>query len=288
MGVSDVFFGSVGLSRLTLRVADADAVARFYEDGLGFEQRTGPDGRLELFTPQAAEPLVVLEPAPKAPPRPRGAAGLFHVALLYPDRPALGRALARLVRLDIRLGGADHGVSEAVYLSDPEGNGIELTADRPPTLWPPPPADGQVEMFTEALDANAVIEAGQGSEGPLLPAGTRIGHVHLGVTSLDQAEAFYAGELGFPVRQRDYPGARFFGRDGYHHHIGTNTWQSRTPAAAGALGLARFTIALPDAARGIVLEAIRAGGHLDRLEGDTAVALDPNGIEIHIAAKEAP
>jgi catechol 2,3-dioxygenase len=288
MAVSDEFFRAVELSGLTLRVADLRRVASFYEETLGFRPLAAPNGRIR-FSASGAEPaLLVLESASEAPPRPRGAAGLYHVAFLYPDRAALGRVLGHLIRADVRLGAADHGVSEALYLSDPEGNGIELAADRPATLWPPAQPDGQVAMFTETLDTSSLVEAGRRSDGPLLPPETRIGHVHLSVSSLDGSEAFYGGELGFAVRQRDYPGARFFGRDLYHHHLATNTWQSRTPARPGALGLAHFTIRLASAeAWQAVVESARAGGHLERMDGSTAGLRDPDGIEVRVSRMEA-
>ena len=144
------------------------------------------------------------------------------------------------------IGAADHGVSQALYLSDPEGNGIELYVDRPPGEWPPAQPDGQVQMFTDALNFNPLLEAAARTDGPLMPPSTRIGHVHLDVASLAHAEAFYAGALGLAVRQRSYPGALFLARDDYHHHLGANVWRTRAPAADEALGLAHVRLCVGD------------------------------------------
>ena len=244
MTETDRFFRSAHFSHLTLRVADLERVARFYEDQLGLARLSGTTRRVELAPPESDEPLIVLDSAPGAPSRPRGSAGLFHVALLYPDRASLGGIFGRLVESGMRLGASDHGVSEALYLSDPEGNGLELYADRPRSEWPGE-VNGQVAMFTDALDADSLLAAGRDASDPRMPPGTRIGHIHLSVSDLDRAARFYETALGFPLRQGTYPGARFFGRDGYHHHIGANTWQSSRPAPAGALGLARVTLHLP-------------------------------------------
>jgi catechol 2,3-dioxygenase len=288
MNTSDAFFRSVEFAELTLRVADVARVGAFYESELGFH-RIKDDAREARFSPTGAEPaLIVLEHAAAAAPRPRGTAGLFHVAFLYPNRAALARVFTRLVANGLRLGAADHGVSEALYLADPEGNGLELYVDRPVGQWPPPGADGQVAMFTEALDATSLMSAVAPTLGPLMAPETRIGHVHLSVSALDRAEAFYRDVLGFPVRQRDYPGARFFGRDGYHHHFGTNTWQTRTPAVAGALGLSRFSLRFAvDAERRHVVDLASDAGRLCHSGDARDVLNDFDGLEVVIEGARA-
>ncbi len=240
MGASDAFFRSIQLGRVTLRVRDLERTLAFYEEVLEFRTIEAHNGVVMLAAATGAPPLLALESSPNAPPRQPGESGLFHVALLYPDRGSLGRMLSRLMRSDVRLGSADHGVSEALYLTDPEGNGLELYADRPVDRWPGADADGQVTMFTEALDTQGLAAEGRETSGPLMPANLRVGHVHLSVTSLDHAETFYAQRLGFAVRQRSYPGALFLARDSYHHHLGANTWRSRSAATRGSLGLVRF------------------------------------------------
>ena len=288
MNTSDAFFRSVEFAELTLRVADVARVGAFYEADLGFH-RIGGSAQEARFSPTGAEPaLIVLEHAPSAAARPRGTAGLFHVALLYPNRAALARIFTRLVANGFRLGAADHGVSEALYLSDPEGNGLELYVDRPVGEWPPAVADGQVAMFTEALDATSLMSAVAPTAGPLMAPETRIGHIHLSVSKLESAEAFYRDVLGFPVRQRDYPGARFFGRDGYHHHFGTNTWQTRTPALGGALGLSRYSLRFAvEAERRHVVDLASDAGRL-RWSGDARSVLDDfDGLEVVIEGARA-
>jgi catechol 2,3-dioxygenase len=288
MNTSDAFFRSVEFAELTLRVSDLARVADFYERELGFHRITS-DAHRARFSPTGAEPaLIAIEHAPTAAARPRGAAGLFHVAFLYPNRTALARIFTRLVANGFRLGAADHGVSEALYLSDPEGNGLELYVDRPVGEWPPSGTDGQVAMYTEALDATSLMAAVTPTFGPLMAPETRIGHIHLSVSALDRAEAFYRDVLGFPVRQRDYPGARFFGRDGYHHHFGTNTWQTRTPSVDGTLGLARFTVRFTvDAERRHVLDLASDAGRLRRTGDASAVLDDFDGLEVVIEGARA-
>ncbi|MDQ6836132.1 MAG: VOC family protein, partial [Actinomycetota bacterium] len=174
--------------------------------------------------------------------------GLFHLAMLVPSRLDLAFSLARLSAARWPLdGAADHVVSEALYLSDPDGNGIEIYRDRPRDEWPV--IDGQLQMDTLPLDLRSVASELQSatSPRPKVPQGTRIGHVHLQVSELTEIEAFYAGALGFEVMVRGYPGALFLAAGGYHHHVGVNTWNSEgsAPPTAGAVGLHHYEIVLP-------------------------------------------
>jgi catechol 2,3-dioxygenase len=277
------FFESMQLTDLTLRVADLAHVQAFYQDVLGFAPLEAAPSTVTLAPPGASIGLLVLHAAPNAPPRPRGAAGLFHVAFLYPDRTAWARALRRLLDLDVPIGSADHGVSEALYLSDPEGNGIELYADRPPEAWPPRGPDGQLTMYTEALDIPAVLTQAK-EPGPLLPATTRIGHVHLSVADLGHAERFYGDALGLAVTQRSYPGALFLGRDGYHHHVGANTWRSRQAAVPGTLGLMEFTVRVPRRDEfADITTRLNAAGYLREQADEVAVAQDSDGLNVRLA-----
>jgi catechol 2,3-dioxygenase len=185
-----------------------------------------------------------LEEHADAPARPRGSPGLFHLAFLFPDRASLATAVLRLVAENWPLlGASDHGVSEAIYLDDPEGNGLELYADRSPAEWPR--AGGDVNMGTLPLALGELRALGQRAPGDYsLPPETRLGHIHLNVADLAQAEQTFAGRLGMAVRQRNYSGALFLGYDRYHHHIAVNTWGVRHPAQRGCLGLASFTMQL--------------------------------------------
>jgi catechol 2,3-dioxygenase len=245
---SDSFFRSVQLDGVTLRVRVLDRARDFYENVLGFHPLIEGDTRVTLSAGPQEPGLLELEYSASAPARTAGAAGLFHVALLFPTRESLGHMLTHLMRSGVRVGSADHGVSEALYLADPEGNGLELYVDRAATAWPANDPDGEVTMFTDPLDLGSLMTAGRQETGPVLPPGVRIGHMHLSVSSLDRAEEFYGKRLGFAVRQRSYPGALFLARDGYHHHLGLNTWRSRTSATPGSLGLAVFGIRVADGA----------------------------------------
>jgi catechol 2,3-dioxygenase len=230
-------------------VSDADRSRRFYEVATGLRATELDDGAIALGTNGGA-PLVELQGDGSAPALDPRAPGLFHLAILLPSRLDLAIAFARLAQARIPLTGAsDHLVSEALYLSDPDGNGIEIYRDRPRDEWQV--RDGVLQMATIPLDLDSLIgELDDRSElSPAAPPGTRIGHVHLQVADLAEAERFYAGVLGFDVTVRGYPGALFVSAGGYHHHLGLNTWNSlgSPPPAPGSVGLESFEIVLPNA-----------------------------------------
>jgi len=188
--------------------------------------------------------LLELQEDRAAVPRPQRSAGLFHVAILVPSRAALGRSLRRLAERRWPISGAsDHLVSEALYLDDPDGLGLEIYRDRPREQWQV--RDGEVAMATDPLDLQGV-HGEPGAEAPWagLDAGTSIGHVHLHVPHLDTAEAFYCGRIGFTSTLRRYPGALFVAAGGYHHHLGLNVWAGigAPPPPANAVGLRSFSI----------------------------------------------
>lgn len=237
-----------------LRVADLDAQRDFYERAIGLSPLDSGDGVARLGANGTA--AVELDRSADAPPRPPGTTGLFHLAILVPDRPALAAALARTVRAGGRFSGAsDHLVSEALYLNDPEGNGIEIYRDRPRAEWGR--EGGEILMSTLPLDVDGLLADLRGEEPDSgMPEGTRIGHVHLNVADLEDAERFYSGMLGFDVTVRSYPGALFLSNGGYHHHIGVNTWAGPGASAppARSRGLKWFELAVDDAARLAELE----------------------------------
>ena len=251
------------LGPVRLTVSDLDRSRSFYEQAIGLRARELDDGTLGLGV--AGEPaLIELRGDRSAPRLNRRATGLYHLAILVPTRRDLAFALARLVQVRWPLDGAsDHLVSEALYLSDPDGNGIEIYRDRPRSEWR---RDGdQLQMATLPLDLDSLLDELRGARGlPASgPAGTRIGHVHLQVADLAQAEAFYHGVLGFDVMVRGYPGALFVSAGGYHHHIGLNTWHSAGAPAppTDSVGLRSFTIDLPDQrALESVLARVQAAG----------------------------
>ncbi len=262
-----------------LTISDLRRSVRFYETHLGFALHRRDDRTAWLGAGGAD--LLILSQCETAP-RLRGTTGLYHFAILVPSRLDLGHALRRLVATEtIMQGAADHGVSEALYLADEDGNGIEIYRVRPRDQWPV--AGGQLRMGAEPMDLDALLaEAGRADSGAGLPAGTVIGHVHLHVARLEEAHAFYVGLLGFTLMQRYGPSALFVAAGGYHHHIGLNTWAGvgAPPPPPGAIGLKHFALALPGAqALAALAERIRAAGLVpEPAEG---------GLLIHDPAKNA-
>jgi catechol 2,3-dioxygenase len=256
------------------RVIDLPRALGFYRDILGFTVVEQAASTAALAASAGEAPIIRLTAHPGAQRKPQRSTGLYHVAILMPDRPALGRILRRLIVTGYGLGGAsDHFVSEALYLSDPDGNGLEIYRDRPRSDWRMD-ANG-VAMATEPLDLEALLaQAGAGDFG-IVP-GTVIGHVHLHVADLSRAEKFYGGALGLDVMQRSYPGALFMAAGGYHHHLGLNTWAGRTPPPPNAVGLESYTIVIPgeDAWR---QAAERTGAVIG---GTTATVRDPDGTTV--------
>ncbi len=275
------------MGAVRLAVADLGSVRDFYRDAIGLAELSPGDGVVRLGTKGSDDSIVELVGEPGASPRPRGTSGLFHLAILVPSRADVARALQRVAEAGWRLSGAsDHLVSEALYLSDPEGNGIELYRDRPREEWPV--RDGQLQMDTLPLDLDGVLGElrREDAEAPM-PPGTRIGHVHLNVGDLTAAEAFYSGALGFDVTVRGYPGALFVSAGGYHHHLGLNTWagEGAPPPPQGSRGLRQFEIVLPGEAQ-LSAEEDRlreAGFDPAREDGEVRVT-DPSGNRVALRA----
>ncbi|MGW8251860.1 MAG: VOC family protein, partial [Anaerolineales bacterium] len=200
------------LGRIHLKISDLDRSLEFYSDLLGFQVLERDAQQAALTPPGGTVPLINLLAIRNARPKPPRTTGLYHFAIRLPERPALGTLLKRLLEQRYPLqGAADHLVSEAVYLADPDGNGIELYIDRPREDWPR--IDDQIGMATDPLDAEGLLKEANSQWDGIHP-GTDIGHVHLHVADLSQAEDFYCGLLGFEVTQRSYPGALFVGHSG--------------------------------------------------------------------------
>jgi catechol 2,3-dioxygenase len=253
-----------------LSVSDLERSLAYWQRAIGLRVLSREDGTAELGTDR---PLLRVVEAPGARPA-DGFAGLFHVALLVPDRPALARFLAHAARERIPLEGlSDHAVSEAIYLRDPDRHGIEIYADRPREQW-----DGRVMelMTTRPLDVDSLLAEQEGERFGGLPEGTTMGHVHLRVRDVDETVAFYRDVLGMGLMAQLGPAAAFLSAGGYHHHIGANTWESRGagPAPEGTARLLRFTILLPDEAE-VERVAERLGGTEVR---------DPSGNLLQLAA----
>jgi catechol 2,3-dioxygenase len=278
---------SIGSVHLT--VADLERSERFYSDTLGFRALERNNSTLTLSA-DGTTPLLELNELPGARPKPARATGLYHFAILVPSRLDLARSLRRLAEKRYRLTGAsDHLVSEALYLDDPDGNGIEIYRDRPRDEWPR--INGQLQMATDPLDIDGILselERDDRSWDGLAPA-TRIGHMHLHVADLAAAEAFYSGLLGFDVMVHYGRSALFVSAGGYHHHIGLNIWAGvgAPPPPAGSAGLRHFIVRLPDAsAREAVAARVReAGVAIEELEEGVLIR-DPSENAVVLAVAE--
>lgn len=235
----------VHIDHVVLRVSDVPRSLRFYGEFLGLEVlRNGSDGAT-LAAPGGDHQLVVLRPSTMPGRAPHEATGLFHVALRWPTREGLGAVFSRLLQARYPLSGAsDHAVSEALYLDDPDGNGVELYWDRPRETWPPGGPGERVGMVTRPLDLNAILDLADGSGAE----GVDVGHVHLQVADLDAALGFWVDALGFELMQHFGSEAAFVSAGGYHHHIGLNTWRSKgaPPGAPELPGLDTVAIGYPD------------------------------------------
>ena len=230
------------LKHVVLRTPDLARSTAFYTSVVGLHARPVSADRTELAASANSASLIVLLGDAHTTPRPPGTAGLFHAALLVRDRAHLAASLARLSDTEWPIEGlSDHGVSEALYLTDPDGNGVEIYRDRPAAEWPR--RGDRLAMVTRRLDGDGV-RAARRTPHPSPMDGAVLGHVHLEVTSLPRSREFYERELGLAVRQDDYPGAVFLAADDYHHHIAVNTWsRSRLPVAPGAAGLGEISAA---------------------------------------------
>jgi catechol 2,3-dioxygenase len=276
---------TVGAVHLT--VADLARSLDYYTRAIGLRERErgGPLARLGSDD----EDLVVLHEEPGARPV-QGHTGLFHFALLVPDRPALARWLRHAADARVPMTGmSDHLVSEALYLRDPDGHGIEIYRDRPRDEWR---WDGdRVRMATLPLDAVDLVSVAGGNGGePFagLPGDTTMGHVHLHVADVADTEAFYRDVLGFDVVASLGDQATFMSAGGYHHHVGANTWagQGATPPPPGSAALRHATILLPDAAERdrVVDRVAAAGGEVGEVDGAPLVR-DPSGNALALVAE---
>jgi catechol 2,3-dioxygenase len=263
------------MGAVELTVTDLDRSVSFYEDAIGLVTHRREDGRAALGA--GGEDLLVLVQDPNARPAGRDA-GLYHFALLHPSRLELARAAARLAVSQTPIQGAsDHGISEAIYLPDPDGNGIELAADRPKGEWP----DLSVMSGGPApLDVNALLESVADEEPHAsVDPNTTVGHIHLHVGDLDESTRFYVDVVGFDVMTH-LPSAVFVAAGGYHHHVGFNTWRGPgvPPAPKGTVGLRHFTVVLRDEAE---LDALRrrakAAGVQVEDNPDGPALRDPSG-----------
>lgn len=228
-----------------LHAAHLQSMIDLYVHKIGFKIIGHDSYTIKLSVAETHSPQIILTELPEAKIKPANTIGLYHTAIRLPDRSSLAQLLKRLIALGQRFYGfADHGVSEAIYLADPEGNGVELYTDRPKTEWPY--SNGQLVMLTDPLDVNELLTNANVESWSGLPQGTDIGHIHLHVSDLGKARLFYHELLGMDITQSSYPGALFMSAGGYHHHIGTNIWAGRNQPPDQAAGLREFGIAIPD------------------------------------------
>jgi catechol 2,3-dioxygenase len=270
------------IGTVRLKVRDLPAVSGFYQDSLGLRRLDASDRSVTLGT--SGRPLLHLERDPALAQRDPRQAGLFHTAFLMPTRADLARWLTFVAEAHVPLQGAsDHVVSEAIYLADPEGNGIEVYADRPVSHWRTP--EGEIHMATERLDMQDLLSAAGGRAWAGFPADGLIGHVHLQVGDTTEAERFYGGILGFDIASR-YPGASFFGSGGYHHQLAGNVWNSRGAGERSddMAGLDEVEVVVRDATAVIsIAERAEAAGVPVTRNGDALTLRDPWGTLITVA-----
>ncbi len=284
------------INGIRLRTAASDRLREFYTDILGFAARDDKEGELQFLADPDSDALVTLEEVAGATARPEFSTGLYHVAFLLPNRKELARLLTRLSQKRYPLQGfADHGVSEAVYLADPDGNGIELYADRSRDQWNV--RRGEIEMFTHPLDLEGLLST---LPKPLedwegIHPDTKVGHIHLQVSDVMKSGEFYQNVLGYDIVQKNFPGALFLSTGGYHHHIGINMWNTKGAPSSpiGSTGLVRFSVETQDliTLRHFQVEFVNGGVPFEEIPASnntmpSLVVHDPDGIEIEIVVQQ--
>jgi catechol 2,3-dioxygenase len=276
------------LGRVSLQVADLSRSLEFYQGVLGLREVERSDASSVLAARGDDTPLVELHEheGAKAPPR-RSRLGLFHFAILLPNRASLGSFAQHLADIGAYAGSSDHLVSEAFYLQDPDNLGIEVYADRPRNTWKR--VGRELLMATDPLDVGDLVRASNGDQWTGMPPGTRIGHVHLHVGELATASAFYSEAMGFDRMLWQYPGALFLGAGGYHHHLGTNTWAGATATSPRPddAKLLEWTIQLPDetSLKAIAKSLTDAGQSIEWEQdprGSSLRTADPWGTRVHV------
>ena len=273
------------LGPVELQVSSVSRSLAYYRDVIGLAVLTVDGSRAVLGCHGEPTTLLVLREVPGTRAvAPGSRLGLYHFAILLPDRAALGRFITHLAAMGVRAGASDHLVSEALYLQDPDGLGIEVYADRPRSTWQQ--VDGELLMASDPLDLADLVRAANGAPWTGMPSGTVIGHVHLHVGALPAAAAFYAEGLGFDRMVSRYPGALFLGAGGYHHHLGTNTW-ARGATAPGAhdAQLLAWTVVLPSDRDVAALRAhVASRGITITDESDGLRVADPWGTPVRVVA----
>ena len=278
----------MNIGTVYLRVSDLDAALLFYVNELGLKVIRRDGGLVELAsTDRATEALIALRESSEAKVPPNDAAGLYHFAIILPDRKSLAAAYLKLGNAGVVFDGyADHLVSEALYLRDPEGNGIEIYADRPHNEWPLD-EEGNLLMATNPLDVDSLVS--EVTDAPVenlvpMPEGTRIGHIHLKVTGIKRSTQFYQTVLGLDLMSY-WGSAAFLAAGAYHHHIGLNTWESLMgqPCRDSYTGLDHFKITVPDPKFAANLMArLHDSSAVEDVAAGELVFSDPDGIRFQV------
>ncbi|WP_438317404.1 VOC family protein [Sporosarcina sp. FA9] len=271
----NTFVGEVNINVLNL-----DSALEFYQKVIGF-QVLEQTSRKVILTADGKTGLLTLEQPADVLPKEQGKSGLFHFALLLPTRADLADFFRHLDKTGYQFGASDHLVSEALYITDPDGNGIEVYIDRPPAEWTW--SNDEVKMVSDPINVESLLTV-SGAEWDGLPADTIMGHIHLHVSDLQKAEEFYSKGLGFTVVSH-YPQAIFTSTGGYHHHIALNTWQgvgAPTPKK-NSVGLNWYTLVFPnEEARAKVIEQLKNLGVSVVSENEFFVTEDPSGNKIQL------
>ncbi|MBT2679925.1 VOC family protein [Bacillus sp. ISL-35] len=271
------------VGRVDLKVQDLERSVAFYQNVIGFKVFEKTE-RSAKFTADGRNVLLSVEQPEDVVPKQRRTTGLYHFAILLPRRADLANILKHFVQARFPLQGAsDHLVSEALYLADPDGNGIEIYIDRPASGWTW--NESQVVMTTDPLDAESLLEEDKGGSWNGLPAGTVMGHIHLHVSELAKTEDFYTKGLGFDVVSRYGPQALFISTGKYHHHIGLNTWNGvgAPKPAENSVGLGSFSLVLPDeeSVKETIARLSSIGASVTE-ENGVIVTVDPSGNRIKL------
>lgn len=274
----------LALGSVVLQVASLEKSVLYYQRVIGLHVLSRTDVTASLGSPDGHELVRLHEKSGVQPMPQRGRLGLYHFAILLPSRAALGQFLAHLRDLGVRAGMSDHLVSEAIYLNDVDGLGIEVYADRPRESWK---LDGSaIAMATDPIDVSDLIAAGGGKPWQGIPDGTHIGHVHLYVRDLVESARFFHEGLGFDKVTLRFPGALFMSAGGYHHHLGTNTWAAGSPVATeNDARLLEWNIRLPlasDVAE--VAQSLEREGNVVSWQDGSVVATDPWGTHVRISS----
>ncbi|MGP4074792.1 VOC family protein [Halobacillus sp. K22] len=268
---------STFVGTVELKVEDLERSIQFYTEIIGLQVIEQSEQKAVLSA-NGKQALLTIEQPPSIQPKSKATTGLYHFALLLPDRTSLAKVLKHLADRGIKLGAADHLVSEALYLNDPDGNGIEIYRDLPSKTWTW--YDGKVTMTVDPLDSKGILAELNGVQWEGLPAETIMGHIHLHVHDLDQARRFYCDGLGFGVTTDQLNQALFLSSNGYHHHIGLNTWKGTDapPASEENAGLKRYALVFPsEVERYQAAQRLKQLGYVVEMEDEQLVTRDPSG-----------